>query len=146
MAENIGYINLNVRKVAFKMSHKEEGIIFTPGSKGDIVVDKASIIDVPLDDYIKSKRKSATKTDDSKSLRRGKKALSRRKNRANKEPSKKSSRQEKRDSKKDSKTKQPAKKNIEIKKVDEATLREILNSIHVDSEGYSLRLVATKKK
>jgi len=35
---------------------------------------------------------------------------------------------------------------IEIKKVDEATLREILNSIHVDSEGYNLRLVATKKK
>lgn len=138
----IGCINLNVPKVTYKMSTKE-GIIFTPGSK-EVTVDRSSLIGVPLEDYIKEKKKASRKTDSS-NPKKGRKLQSRRKDRTRKESSKKSSRQDKRVSKKET-SKAPTKKYIEIKRVPEATLHEILNSVGVDTEGYNLRLVATKKQ
>ena len=125
------------------MSYKQEGIIFNPDKK-EPVVDKLNAVNLSLEDFIKQKRASK-KTADSKSSNRSKKQTTVKKTRTSRKISKKPSRQEKRESKKDSQTKTPSKKNIEIK-VPESTLHEILNNVGVDTEGYNLRLVASKRK
>ncbi|KAK8889339.1 hypothetical protein M9Y10_034085 [Tritrichomonas musculus] len=121
---------------------KEEGIIFNPEKKE--IISKNNYLDRSLEDILEENKK-ARRTEGSKSTRRGKRQRTEGSKNRRGTDSKKSSRPNRKETRKEKPSKPSLKKNIDIK-VPEATLQDILKDIGVDTEGYSLRLVATKKK
>lgn len=121
---------------------KEEGIIFNPEKKE--IISKNNYLDRSLEDILEENKK-ARRTEGSKSTRRGKRQRTEGSKNRRGTDSKKSSRPIKKETRKEKPSKPSLKKNIDIK-VPESTLQDILKDIGVDTEGYSLRLVATKKK